>query len=116
MGDHPCSGDYTLIHHCNLNNDFIRKKAASVVALIHFEEWVAESGHKVAFAVMVRVQELAVVRVHKAASVVALIHLQEWVAESGHKVAFAVMVRVQKLAVVRVHKVASVVALIHLQE
>ena len=23
---HPCSGDYTLIHHCNLNNDFIQKK------------------------------------------------------------------------------------------
>ena len=26
VGDHPCSGDYTLIHHCNLNNDFIQKK------------------------------------------------------------------------------------------
>ena len=26
VGAHPCSGDYTLIHHCNLNNDFIQKK------------------------------------------------------------------------------------------
>ena len=54
-------------------------KAASDVALIHLQEWVPESGHTVAFAVMVRVQELAVVRAHEAASVVALIHFEEWV-------------------------------------
>ena len=55
-------------------------KAASVVALIHMQKWVAESGHKVEFAVVVLyTQELAVVRVHKAASVAALIHMKEWV-------------------------------------
>ena len=34
VGDHPCSGDYTLIHHCNLNNDFIQKKEKKAVVLV----------------------------------------------------------------------------------
>ena len=29
---HPCSGDYTLIYHCNLNNDFIKKSGATSVS------------------------------------------------------------------------------------
>ena len=32
VGENFCSGDYTLIHHCDLNNDFIQKKAVNVVA------------------------------------------------------------------------------------
>ena len=30
VGVHPCSGDYTLIHHCNLNNDFIQQRKIKI--------------------------------------------------------------------------------------
>ena len=32
VGDHHCSGDYNLIHHCNLNNEFIQKKTVELAA------------------------------------------------------------------------------------